>query len=268
MHPYDGTPGYARATHQHPGPEEADQLRALYDGEIAYWDEQFGRLVDELKRRGIYDETTIVITSDHGEEFMEHGGYWHGTTLYDEQVRVPLFVKLPFAARGGDVVTGWSQSVDLMPSLLAHVGLPAVSGTQGLATLLAADFEGSTDVYAEESHEGNVLRSLRALRGRSATKIIEANEGNPRGLAPLEVYRVDLDPGERVNLADESRPLTDLLRGRMDEDAAVAARGRVQNRTQVSLGAHRENLTAIGYAGDTESEEPPAAAPDAGAASP
>ncbi|HEY8429840.1 MAG TPA: sulfatase-like hydrolase/transferase, partial [Sandaracinaceae bacterium] len=81
-HPYDGT-GYARAAHQRPDPSEAPRLRELYDGEISYWDEHFGRLMDELRRRGLYDDMMIVVTSDHGEEFAEHGGFWHGTTLYD-----------------------------------------------------------------------------------------------------------------------------------------------------------------------------------------
>ncbi|HJL24680.1 MAG TPA: sulfatase, partial [Polyangiaceae bacterium LLY-WYZ-15_(1-7)] len=74
-HPYDGT-GYSRAANQRPDPSEADRLRALYDGEIEYWDEHFGALIDDLKRRGLYEDLTIVVTSDHGEEFCEHGGFW------------------------------------------------------------------------------------------------------------------------------------------------------------------------------------------------
>ncbi len=265
VHPYDGTPGYARATHQTPAPEEAEHLRALYDGEITYWDAQFGRLVAELRRRGLYDRMTIVITSDHGEEFMDHGGYWHGTTLYDEQVRVPLFVKLPFGTRGGSVVEAWSQSIDLMPSLLAQAGIPPVQGTQGRSDLLEAGFVGSTDVLAEESHEGNVLRALRARRGRNETKLILANPDNPRGLAEIELYRVDLDPGERVNLAVDAPEVLALMQQRLAEDERNASRGRVENRTTVSLGAHRENLPAIGYAGETDR---PRTTPDAGTPAP
>ena len=88
-HPYNGV-GYSRAAHVKPEANEAERLRKLYDGEITFWDEHFGKLIGELKRRGLYDALTIVVTSDHGEEFMEHGGFWHGTTLYDEQLHVPL----------------------------------------------------------------------------------------------------------------------------------------------------------------------------------
>jgi len=195
-HPYDGS-GYARAAHQKPDPSEASALSALYDGEISYWDAEFGKLLDALRQRGLYDDLTIVVTSDHGEEFDEHGGFWHGTTLYDEQVRVPLFIKLPQNRRGGTVVRHWVQSIDLMPTVLGLVDAPVPEGVQG-----GDAFTGTDIIYAEESHEGNVLESVRELRGTDEYKLISANPGNPRGLEPIELYRVDLDPGETNNLAD------------------------------------------------------------------
>ena len=194
-HPYDGS-GYARAAHPRPDPSEAPALRTLYDGEITYWDAEFGKLVDALRSRGLYDDLTIIITSDHGEEFDDHGGFWHGTTLYDEQVRVPLFVKLPGSRRGGTVVGHWVQSIDLMPTLLGLLKIPIPEGVQG-----GDAFRGTDVIYAEESHEGNVLESVRELRGTDEYKLITANVGNPRGLDPVELYRVDLDPRETRNLA-------------------------------------------------------------------
>ena len=197
VHPYDGS-GYARAAHPHPDPSEAPVLRALYDGEITYWDAEFGRLLDGLRERGLYDDLTIVVTSDHGEEFDDHGGFWHGTTLYDEQVHVPLFIKLPNARRGGTTVRHWVQSIDLMPTVLGLVDVDVPEGVQG-----GDVFTGTDVVYAEESHEGNVLESVRERRGTDEYKLITANPGNPRGLDPVELYRVDLDPGEKHNLASE-----------------------------------------------------------------
>src|SRR5690606_22440760 len=94
--------------------------------------------------------------SDHGEEFLDHGGFWHGVTLYDEQIRIPLFVKRPYQAAGGSVVEHWTQSVDVMPTLLMMNGLPGVQGVQG--GLLD---HGTDEVFSEEDHEGNVLRALR-----------------------------------------------------------------------------------------------------------
>ena len=240
-HPYDGS-GYARAAHQHPDPSEAPALTALYDGEITYWDAEFGRLLGELRERGLYDDLTIVITSDHGEEFNEHGGFWHGTTLYDEQVRVPLFVKLPKSRRGGTAVRHWVQSIDLMPTLLRQLEVTVPDGVQG-----GDLFTGTDIVYAEESHEGNVLESVRQLDGTDEHKLITANADNPRGLAPVELYRVDLDPGEQNNLAESSpdsvRMATKTLleqRSRATEDAVAADSVALDE----DVAAH---LEAIGY---------------------
>jgi arylsulfatase A-like enzyme/uncharacterized membrane protein YbhN (UPF0104 family) len=221
-HPYDGE-GYARAAHQRPDPSEADALRAMYDGEITYWDAHFGALMDELRRRGLYDDMLIVVTSDHGEEFAEHGGFWHGTTLYDEQVRVPLFVKLPGNARAGTTVDHWVQSIDLMPSILTRVGLEVPEGVQG--RLLE---EGTERVYAEESHEGNVLEAVRERRDFRAYKLIRANEGNPRGLAPYELYLVEEDPAEQDDRAEAEPEALRAMTESLAEARTAAAEGAVE----------------------------------------
>ena len=244
-HPYDGT-GYARAAHQAPDPSEAPKLRQLYDGEIAFWDEQFGALVADLKRRGVYDDTTIVITADHGEEFMDHGGYWHGTTLYDEALHVPLLVKLPRNERGGSVVSHWVESVDIMPTLLRQNGVSVPKGAQG-GDLMT----GSDSVFAEEEHEGNVLRALRVARGQSELKLIEANAGNPRGLSPTELFRLDQDPGERVNIADAESEVVKITAARL---ALRASEARIGQANRSSLDVAKDDnavqkLRALGYAG-------------------
>lgn len=250
-HPYDGA-GFSRATHVHPDPDSAPELRALYDGEISYWDEHFGALMEDLKRRGLYDDLTIVVTADHGEEFMDHGGFWHGTTLYDEMVHVPLFVKLPFNEAGGTAVDHWVQSVDLMPTLLARAGLPAVEGAQG-----GDLFTGSSEVYAEESHEGNVMTALRTRRGRSQLKVIEVNEGNPRGLPPHSLFRVDQDPGEEVNLWDDRPEVAQIADGRLDLWHERSSQGAVERQAVDTNNAEMAaRLRALGYAGG---DGPPAA---------
>jgi len=266
-HPYEGA-GFSRATHQHPDPDSAPELRQLYDGEVSYWDENFGHLIEDLKRRGLYDNMTIVITADHGEEFMEHGGFWHGTTLYDEMVHVPLFVKLPFNEAGGTAVSHWVQSVDLMPTLLTRAGLPAVDGVQG-----GDLFTGSDEVYAEESQEGNVMTALRTRRGLSQLKVIEVNAGNPRGLPTHSLFRVDQDPGEAVNLWDERPEISAIADGRLGAWHERAGQGAVQRRT-VDTNNPEEvaRLRALGYAGGEGPPTPPAlptdAAPDSTEAAP
>jgi len=244
-HPYDGS-GYARAAHQKPTAEEAPALVKLYDGEIVFWDQQLGKLVADLKRRGLYDDMTIVVTADHGEEFFEHGGFWHGTTLYDEAVRVPLLLKLPKNQRGGTVLSHWVESIDIMPTLLTQNGVPVPKGVQGKDLMLDSEA-----VYAEEDHEGNRLRSLRMRRGQSALKLIEANPDNPRGLAPLELYRLDQDPHELVDLSQQDAPLLNLAASRLDEHARIARTGQA-SRQAVDVAsdvASMQKLRALGYAG-------------------
>ncbi|MCA9535796.1 MAG: sulfatase-like hydrolase/transferase [Myxococcales bacterium] len=220
-HPYSGS-GYSRAAHQNPRPDEADALRALYDGEITYWDQHFGELIAELQRRGVYDDMTIIVTSDHGEEFGEHGGFWHGDTLYDEQVRVPLLVKLPGNSRGGTVLRHWVQSIDIMPTLLRAQGLEVPEGVQG-----GDLFSGTDTVYAEESHAENILESIRVRTGMSERKLITANAGNPRGLPETELFHVDDDPTEQHDRASDASSAEEVaaLRTLMAERRAWAAEG-------------------------------------------
>ncbi len=253
-HPYDGT-GYARAANQKPQGDEAPTLIKLYDGEIAFWDGEFGKLIADLKRRGLYDDMTIVVTADHGEEFFEHGGFWHGTTLYDEQVRVPLLLKLPKHQQGGSVIDHWVESIDIMPTLLRLSGLGIPEGVQGKDLMTASEA-----VFAEEDHEGNELRALRMRRGESELKLIESNPDNPRGLQPFELYRLDQDPSELVDLSKQDAPLLNLAASRLDEQARRAQIGHAAKKAVdvASNAAAVEKLRALGYAGGEDQNQRPA----------
>ncbi|MEM6957095.1 MAG: sulfatase-like hydrolase/transferase [Myxococcota bacterium] len=239
-HPYDGL-GYSHAAHPNPDPSEANELRALYDGEITFWDEHFGNLIEDLKARGIYEDLTIIITADHGEEFCDHGGFWHGTTLYDEQIHVPLLVKLPGNRRGGTTVRHWVQSIDIMPTLLRQMGLEVPEGVQG-----GNLFEGTDAVYAEESHQGNVLEAVRERRGTDEHKLITANAGNPRGLPTVEHFRVDLDHREQENLAQDGE-VPEELGATLEAMRSVAQQGAIQAETRDLDRGQLEQNCSLGY---------------------
>ena len=243
-HPHDGT-GQSRAALQKPDPAEAPRLRGLYDGEIVYWDQHFGRLLAELDKRGLYDDLTVVITSDHGEEFNEHGGFWHGTTLYDEQIRVPLLVKLPGNRQGGATVSHWVESIDVMPTLLQQIGVEVPEGVQGKSLFAASD-----RVFAEENLEGNVLEALRYRNGGDELKVITANPDNPRGLAPTELYRVDTDPGEQNDLSSSQKQLAEAGRQQLEEYATAAEKGAVERRGVQMSEEQKERLRRLGYVVD------------------
>ncbi len=111
--------------------ENLHYLESLYDGEIAFVDENFGKLVEYLKQQGLYDNTIILVTADHGEEFFDHGGFEHGYSLYQEQLTVPLIIRLPGAPHSVGRVDCLARQIDVMPTLLEILGIavpPAVEG--------------------------------------------------------------------------------------------------------------------------------------------
>ena len=97
--------------------QEIDHVINLYDGELAYVDQELGRLFDEMKSLGTYDSSLIVLTADHGEAFYEHGFWKHTQTLYDEMIHIPLIVKWPKGAPTGRVEAMVSQT-DVFPTIL------------------------------------------------------------------------------------------------------------------------------------------------------
>ncbi|MBI1854006.1 MAG: sulfatase [Planctomycetes bacterium] len=103
--------------------------RGLYQGCVAFDDHEIGRVMDRLKDSGLLDNTIVVVTSDHGEEFLEHGYTSHGHSLYDEMIHVPLVIRAPGAAsRRIDLRVA---SLDIMPTLLDLTNVPYPTGLQG-----------------------------------------------------------------------------------------------------------------------------------------
>ncbi len=245
-HPYNGR-GIDRATNQQPDPALAGEMHELYRGEIEYLDGEFGRLLQKLEALGIYDDSVIVLVADHGEEFFEHGGWWHGMTLYEEQIRVPILVKwrkgerlAPADARGHVV-----GLLDVTPTLLARAGAEKTDAMLGVDLALTPDErpEPNRLVFSEEDHEGNVLRAVRT----ETWKYIEANEGNPRGLAPLELYDVTQDPNERSDLSAAQSAQIAELQQYADAQQKLAETGTFEAGEAELSAAEREALCNLGY---------------------
>ncbi|HET9765353.1 MAG TPA: sulfatase, partial [Thermoanaerobaculia bacterium] len=106
------------------GPREIRFLQGLYDGEIAFFDSQLGRLVEQLRQRRLLERTILVVVSDHGESFLEHGSVRHCGNVYDSEVRTPLLVRLP-RQRHGERLAGAVENLDVVPTLVDLLGLPA-----------------------------------------------------------------------------------------------------------------------------------------------
>jgi arylsulfatase A-like enzyme len=216
--PYDGN-GVARVVNPDPPAQRREELHQLYMENIGYLDRFLDELFSRLKKVGLYESSIIALTADHGEEFQEHGGWWHGTTLYEEQVRVPLLIKRASEPRAGEREARPARSVDIAPTLMAAAGLPVPPAFVG-NDLFNPPAEAPL-LLAEEALEGNVLSSLHL----GPWKIITANPGNPRGLQPIELYNLDQDPGEQRNLATtEPARVAEMLRLLERERSALGSR--------------------------------------------
>ena len=207
--PYESRPGFqpwseARAQalrSRDLRPDNRDAVVAAYDAEIRYGDHHFGRFLDALDEWGLYERSVIVFTSDHGEEFLEHGGSDHGRTLHEELVRVPLLIKLPGEPGAGRRAQSAVSLVDVVPTLHALAGVTASGVLDGddLARVMAPDPDEPTArrIFLELDllHDGEWNRA-RAVR-EGPLKLIEVERPEPQVL----LFDLADDPGEQVDRA-------------------------------------------------------------------
>ena len=175
------------------GTEDVDR----YDGDILYWDSLFAELVDFLEDEGILDEATIVVTSDHGEEFGEHGGQGHAHSLYEEVVHVPLVIRSPsFEAA---VVDARVSLVDVAPTLLDLADadpLPVSDGASLLPFLEGANDAPPTKVRTDHLLTGGI-EAHQAFYGDDWKLMYWPGRG--QGL----LFQLVEDPGEQYDLLHE-----------------------------------------------------------------
>jgi len=184
-------------------PDDLRLMRARYDEELRGVDREIGRLLDELRRRGVYDDTLIMVTGDHGEEFGEHGGNFHGQSLYDELLHVPLLMKPPkwWEAPTGQVIGGLTEMRNATATFLdaAHVH-PLPPHTVSLAPWLLGDGDGKGPNQVTVS-EGTDQIAVRTAQW----KLIVAKTPPKDGSTGIELYDLAKDPGERHNVATAER---------------------------------------------------------------
>jgi arylsulfatase A-like enzyme len=138
----------------------------LYDGEIAFTDEYIGKLLQALDDLRLSDKTLVIVLSDHGEAFFEHGQMLHGSSLYEEQIRVPLIMRLPGVIPAGERIAGNASQVDIMPTALGLLGVKASSQIQMQGIDLSPAILGGQPVperliYSELATFGSNLRAVR-----------------------------------------------------------------------------------------------------------
>jgi arylsulfatase A-like enzyme/Flp pilus assembly protein TadD len=216
---------------------------AAYDGEIAYADEIVGRLIRFLKSHQLYDGSTIVLLSDHGEGLGDHGERAHGLFLYDETIHVPLIVKQAGSTGGGRRIRDLVQHVDIAPTILDLAKAPIPGNLRGRSLKPVLEGPGSLPAQAIYSE---------ALYGRyhfGWSELTALTDARYRYIqAPTaELYDLERDPHERQNVADDTdrAPAHDALRGALGRLIAGAV---IEAPKKVPAG-DRERLQALGYVG-------------------
>jgi arylsulfatase A-like enzyme/Tfp pilus assembly protein PilF len=177
-------------------PAERDAAASPYDGQIAYVDDALGRFLRYLKKHQLYDQSTIVLVSDHGEGLGDHGEQQHGLFLYDEDIRVPLILKQAAGLGAGRRVADVVQLADIVPTVLDLVKAPAPRNLSGRSLKPLADGTGTLPaltVYSETRYGRNRFgwSELVSIRDERFQYIRAPRE---------ELYDLQRDPHQRENL--------------------------------------------------------------------
>ncbi|MGE0126705.1 MAG: sulfatase-like hydrolase/transferase [Blastocatellales bacterium] len=196
-----------------------------YDGGIAYLDHQLGALFTELRNRGLYDNTLIVVTSDHGEEFDEHGLYSHGNSLYLPSVHVPLLVSLPGRTPAGQRVSDPVSLRDLPATVSELTGLQASFPGQTLTRFWArpdsAESGSGVPVLSTVRRVPGVPEWYPVSKGDMSSLVSEGYRYIKNGDGSEELYDFDRDVWEKNNLASRPDSRSLLERFRMKRDSAL-----------------------------------------------
>jgi arylsulfatase A-like enzyme len=243
------------ATEDHPArdprtdyrePLDRERMIAQYDGDIAFGDREFGRFVRELKALGLYDDALVVFLADHGEEFLDHGRWLHGRSLFDELIRIPLVVKFPGSRGAGTRVARQVQGIDVVPTVLESMrvdGARRLAG-QSLQRSLGAD-AAPRPALAEISHRGFVAHGVRS-----------EEEKYVRRFSPDDdelLFDLSADPKEQRNLAAERPERMRLRKAQVEAGMApnpfryvLQARGRAPLALKVETRGWLEGVEAAG----------------------
>ena len=175
------------------GPQDAAFLAAIYAKKVQQADERLGAFLDGVRQLGLFDNTLIVVVSDHGDEFLEHGGLDHGHTLFEEQLHTVFVMRVPGFARKQQV-DGVVRTIDLFPTLFALLEQPVPAGLDGQSVLpLLRGEETSRVAFAETDYRLFVHR--RAIREGRYKLILDLQDGERR------LYDLEADPAETKDLS-------------------------------------------------------------------
>ena len=245
---------------------DLEHIVAAYDAEILSVDSAFEALLRGLEERGLLDDVLLVFTSDHGEEFAEHGVVgWHSHTLFDELLLVPLVIRFPRGWGGGSQVPYQVRSIDIAPTILAAMGKDRPGSFEGVSLLpLVEGFDQDPELAALSQQDASEevrfvsvrYQSKKILPRRLQTSSMFGDRGFFEKVAlrlasilrPFVFFDLEQDPGERHDLSRESRK--EIRRLQALDELATGSRPVVAG-PEVELESETaERLRALGYIAD------------------
>jgi arylsulfatase A-like enzyme len=244
-----------------PGEQERREMRALYDAEVAQLDHHIGGFLDWLKAAGLYDRSLIVLTSDHGEEFAEHGGWFHGHSLYRELHHVPLYIKFPGGRFAGRRLRGAVSVLDVLPTVLDQLGIEVPAGIDGISLLPLLRGERtrprvvacSAAVSVFEAHIpprfslfSGPYHLIVNLPPAQSDAGYYPEHGRPAERPAIELFDLRSDPGERREIAQQQPRIVASLRPEIDRILRAVNQRRRSGQNPV-FDEEREALKTLGY---------------------
>ncbi|MFH0935282.1 MAG: sulfatase [Candidatus Omnitrophota bacterium] len=222
--------------------EDIDYIISQYDGGIRYYDENIGELLKKIEGLKLFSNTIVILTSDHGQDFMEHGTISH-RDIYDVGIHVPLIVRTPYLLPNNKKINALVRSIDIFPTILDMVALLgkndiAIEGNSLLPAMLGQNVRKEHPVYSLGADNDN--RGRISLRTRN-WKLIATRKKNE-----YELYNLKNDPGELINLVSTEKEQFKVLKQKLDN--YIKQSKSPIKKTKVILDEEtKERLKSLGY---------------------
>jgi len=244
-------------------PEESQNVVDLYDGEIKYTDDSYIRpIIQTLKELNLYDNTMIIITSDHGEEFYEHNGWLHDHSLYDEGIRIPLIIKFPKSKFKGSRVEFITRITDIGPTILDQLKvnttlkemdgkslLPMIKGEETADRTFVAELAFRDDQKSYPDLIASNYQQYKLIWNRDIqSPYIKKKSLSYKG-KQIELYNIKKDPQEKKNLALHSvlsKTANEILKRLNHYLNQIDTPGLFKNRVKTDENL-RQQLKTLGY---------------------
>jgi len=230
-----------------PSPFKEDFASDPYDGEIAYMDACFGKVLARLREKGLLERTLIVVAGDHGEAFGEKGELGHGVFIYDVTMKVPLIFHAPRNLPRGRVVESRVRLIDIMPTVLDALKMSVGREIQGTSLLPYMEGRKKDDLTC-------YLESYYPLETYGWSELVGLIDGDRKFIrAPRpELYDIKADPGETRDLVQKQAGTASAMMQKLKDAIAANSSGLALSRRKLSR-EEEERLRSLGYVGSDAS---------------